>query len=346
MNPRPSSLLARTAATLLAGAAFLCGCSSPPPVSIEADAAWVRQVFGQPHDPNRLMETYLLASGDQLSLRLRVEPLTEPPPAASPVFLLQPGHRVSIRFVHANGLDVTQTIRPDGWVSLPYVGEVRAAGQTVAAWTQHLKALYAEHLRAPELYVLVEDPAVPGAAAEDPEALLRGETTEVLVRPDGFASFPLLEDMEAAGRSVPELSRMLALAYRDRDPRIRADLSLAQPAGLFVYVLGQVAKPGAIQMTRPITVLEALSLVGSSTASAQLNQVIVLRKRGDAVAARRLNLADLGAGGFAPFYLGPDDMVYVPKSSIYRTAELTRVLADVLLFRGWSANIRWEDLYE
>lgn len=346
MNPRPSTLLARPTAILLAGAAFLCGCRSPPRVSTEADAAWVQQVFDQPQDPNRLMATYLLTSGDQLSLRLRIEPQAEPPPASIAVFLLQPGHRVSIRFVHANELDVTQAIRPDGWVSLPYVGEVRAADQTVAAWTQHLKALYAEHLRSPELYVVVDDPAAPGAVSNDPAALLRGETTEVLVRPDGFASFPLLQDMEAAGRSVPELNRILGDAYRSHDPRIRADLSLVQPAGLHVYVLGQVAKPGAIQMTRPITVLEALSLAGSSTASAQLNQVIVLRKRGDAVAARRFNLADLGAGGLAPFYLGPDDMVYVPKSSIYRTAELTRVLADVLLFRGWSANIRWEALYE
>lgn len=331
-------------ALLSLGAGLLAGCTTSAPTRTTADAAWVRQVFAQPQDPHRLMATYLLSSGDQLDLRLRLEPLTPALVAPGDAFVLQPGHRVAVRFIQVAGLDVTQGVRADGMISLPYVGDVPATGLTVAELTAKLKGLYRAHLKFPELYVLVDDPAPRAGNADELSVLLQGETIEVRVRPDGFASFPLLADMEVAGRSVPVVGRAVADAYRRVHPRILADLSLVEAAGIYIYVFGRVDRPGAFEITRPVTVLQALSLAGSAVPGAVLDSVVVLRKQGDAVAAKRLNLTGLGEGKHPPFYLGPDDMVYVPESAVSRTSELVKDLAEIVMFRGWNVSLRWDDL--
>src|SRR5688500_12142257 len=55
---------------------------------------------------------------------------------------LEPGDVVRISFTGARQHDLVQKIRPDGRISLPLVGEVRAAGRNVAALQSDLGRLY------------------------------------------------------------------------------------------------------------------------------------------------------------------------------------------------------------
>jgi protein involved in polysaccharide export with SLBB domain len=59
---------------------------------------------------------------------------------------LVPGDSVEIKFYRAPELNDTQTIRPDGMVSLELVGEVKAAGKTPAELARRLETAYAGQL--------------------------------------------------------------------------------------------------------------------------------------------------------------------------------------------------------
>ncbi|MHC5053307.1 MAG: polysaccharide biosynthesis/export family protein [Planctomycetota bacterium] len=66
-------------------------------------------------------------------------------PDDSPVRLAA-GDSVEIKFYYAPELNETQTVRPDGMVSLELVGEVKAAGRTPAEFSEHLGRVYAGQL--------------------------------------------------------------------------------------------------------------------------------------------------------------------------------------------------------
>lgn len=68
---------------------------------------------------------------------------------------LAAGDSIEIKFYYAPELNETQTVRPDGMVSLELVGEVKAAGRTPAELAAHLGRVYATQLINPSAVVIV-----------------------------------------------------------------------------------------------------------------------------------------------------------------------------------------------
>jgi polysaccharide biosynthesis/export protein len=68
---------------------------------------------------------------------------------------LKAGDVVEIKFAYASQFNESQTIRPDGLISLQIVGEVVAAGKTPSALREELVTLYTPQLKHPELSVVV-----------------------------------------------------------------------------------------------------------------------------------------------------------------------------------------------
>jgi polysaccharide biosynthesis/export protein len=102
-------------------------------------------------------------------------------------------------------------------------------------------------------------------------------STMYRVDADGSLSFPLIGRVQAAGTTLSELQRrittMLSAGYI-KNPQVRIEIN--QYKSQFVYVIGEVRAPGKITMTGTrMTLLEALALAGSPTASAS-NEVIVV----------------------------------------------------------------------
>ena len=122
------------------------------------------------------------------------------------------------------------------------------------------------------------------------------------------------------------------------------DLFLERSAGSLIYVMGQVDRPGSFQILRPTTVLEAISLAGSALPTARLSDVIVVRRKGEKLYARRVNVRkSLSMSRNAEFFLlQPDDVVYVPKRTISQVAELARELQDIVMFRGWGLSLSYD----
>jgi protein involved in polysaccharide export with SLBB domain len=79
-----------------------------------------------------------------------------PPPHATPYKML-PGDVLSIRFYGNAELNEDVPIRPDGAISLPFVGDVKAAGLSPAELNQDLTHRYTGELRSPQIVVVVKE---------------------------------------------------------------------------------------------------------------------------------------------------------------------------------------------
>jgi polysaccharide export outer membrane protein len=102
-------------------------------------------------------------------------------------------------------------------------------------------------------------------------------TRKVLVRPDGRVSFPLVQDLQAAGISPGELKTKVEekLSKFLNSPEVTIIVEAIQ--SYRVYVLGKVQKPGGINVEKPVTVLQALSLAGGFQDFAKQDEMRVIR---------------------------------------------------------------------
>jgi polysaccharide export outer membrane protein len=83
-----------------------------------------------------------------------------PPPQSAAAdsqaaYVLQPGDELEIKFFFNPELNERATIRPDGRISLPLMGERSITGSTVAQLTQNLELDYKKELSRPQLMIQV-----------------------------------------------------------------------------------------------------------------------------------------------------------------------------------------------
>lgn len=119
---------------------------------------------------------------------------------------------------------------------------------------------------------------------------------EVLIRPDGWMSFPLAGEMRAAGRSVDEVRADLEIRLRKLVPDAVVTVSLKLNAGNRIYVIGKVQRPGDFPLNRPTDVMQALSLAGGATPFADLDAIRILRRDGGRQMAIPFRYDDVARG--------------------------------------------------
>jgi len=103
-------------------------------------------------------------------------------------------------------------------------------------------------------------------------------TKEVVVRPDGFVSFPLVGEVQAAGRTVEEVRADIAKRLAKFIPNPNVSVSVVKVLSYRVYVLGRVNKPGEFMIGHTTDVLQALSLAGGLTPFASENDIRIIRR--------------------------------------------------------------------
>lgn len=101
---------------------------------------------------------------------------------------------------------------------------------------------------------------------------------EVVVRPDGGITFPLVGDVDASGQSVVQLQQRIATKLKTYIPEPVVSVTVQEVVGNKVFVLGQVKNPGEYVLTGGTNVLQALSMAGGLTAFANTNKIKVIRK--------------------------------------------------------------------
>jgi polysaccharide export outer membrane protein len=103
-------------------------------------------------------------------------------------------------------------------------------------------------------------------------------TREVVVRPDGVFSFPLLGDVQAEDRTVEEIRADLVKRLTKYIPNPNVSVAVTKVLSYKVYVVGRVNKPGEYLIGHYTDVLQALSLAGGLTPFAAENSIRVIRR--------------------------------------------------------------------
>jgi polysaccharide export outer membrane protein len=107
-----------------------------------------------------------------------------------------------------------------------------------------------------------------------------GLKKEVLVRPDGGLSYPLIGEVQAAGKSVLELRDEIAKRLEKFIPDPAVSVAILKIGSQRIYVVGKVQKPGEFPVGRYVDVLQALSMAGGLTPFADANAIRVMRREG------------------------------------------------------------------
>jgi polysaccharide export outer membrane protein len=120
--------------------------------------------------------------------------------------------------------------------------------------------------------------------------------SEVLVRPDGGMSFPLVGDVRASGRTIDELRTLVDERLSKFIPDPSVTIAVKQIGGNRIYVLGKVNRPGEFAFSQPIDVMQALSLAGGATSFAALDDIRILRRENGKQTARRFRYSEVERG--------------------------------------------------
>ena len=142
---------------------------------------------------------------------------------------------------------------------------------------------------------------------------------EVVVRPDGKISMPLIGELVASGLDANQLANLITERLKEFKERPSVSVSVKEVNSYSIYVLGEVAKPGKYQLKSHATVLQAVAVAGGFSIYAAKNKMQVLRRlvkedgklREIRIPARYDDLVS-GEGEIGNFILKTGDVVLVP----------------------------------
>jgi polysaccharide export outer membrane protein len=240
--------------------------------------------------------------------------------------------------------DKPAQIANDGTVTLPMIGQVKAAGLTVEQLQQSLTTAYKKYFKDPQVTVEVSDfrsqpVSVAGNVNTPGVVQLRGERNlmEVISQAGGLR--PDAGDTATITRLQSEGPIPLSGAFTDPSGKysvahinIRAVMTGKDPEGniaikphdvitipraRMVYVLGNVTKPGGYVMTDndTMSLTQAIALAGGWDHTASLKQARVLRASGGGEREQiPANVKAIMESKAPDIQLQPDDILYIPNS--------------------------------
>lgn len=104
---------------------------------------------------------------------------------------------------------------------------------------------------------------------------------QLVVRSDGFISMPLVGDIEAAGKTPPQLKAEIEskLSKFIKDPRCA--VIVVEPRSKRYFVQGQVVRPGQYTLDQHLTLTKVIPIAGGFTQFADEDNIVILRDAGD-----------------------------------------------------------------
>ena len=137
---------------------------------------------------------------------------------------------------------------------------------------------------------------------------------EVLVRLDGKLTFPLLNDVQAAGLTTLHLKGVIENGLKDYVSNPVVTVNVRQPLSKRFYILGEVQRTGEYPLVKHLTVLQAFALAGGFTEWASKDEIILLRTENGKDKIYRIDYKDITKGkDFRQnIKLKADDTIIVP----------------------------------
>jgi polysaccharide export outer membrane protein len=102
-------------------------------------------------------------------------------------------------------------------------------------------------------------------------------TTDVVVRPDGRISLPVMNEMDVVGLSTEELRAQITERARKyvTDPIV--SVVVRQINSRFVFITGKVNKPGPYQLYGPMSVLQLIAMAAGLQEYADKSSIVIVR---------------------------------------------------------------------
>lgn len=137
-------------------------------------------------------------------------------------------------------------------------------------------------------------------------------STDVIVRPDGMITLPLINDVPVTGLTTKELQGLLTDKLKQFLVAPQVTVSVRTMKSRKVYLIGQVVRPGVSVLAGPNkTVLELLVEAGGLAPFAKVNRIYVLRNSNGAEKRIAFNYKT-ALKGADNLQLEPGDVVVVP----------------------------------
>jgi len=164
-------------------------------------------------------------------------------------------------------------------------------------------------------------PLVPADYVIGPEDVLsivfwreKDLSADVVVRPDGKISLPLLKDLQAAGLSPEQLTEALVKAAAKYVSQPNATVMVKEINSRKVFVVGQVAKPGTFALAGDMSVVQLIALAGDVLEYAKSTRITIVRQEAGTEHRFPFNYKDVLKGKHIAqnIRLKPGDTVIVP----------------------------------
>jgi protein involved in polysaccharide export with SLBB domain len=138
------------------------------------------------------------------------------------------------------------------------------------------------------------------------------------IRPDGKIVLQLVGEVTAQGKTPAELQDDLKRLYAPQLKNPEIAVIVRSQVDRRIYVGGEVKKPGLIPLPGRLTALEAIMEAGGfDPRTACASNVVLIRHKDGKRYGATINFDEaLDGKGGNPVYLEPNDIVYVPRTTI------------------------------
>ena len=136
----------------------------------------------------------------------------------------------------------------------------------------------------------------------------------IFVRIDGKITFPLLDDIQAAGFTPIELKKTIETSLKDYVESPAVTVTVRGTGSKRFYILGEVVRTGEYELVKNLTVLQAFALAGGFTEWASKKEIILFRREGGKDKIIRINYKEIVKGkDFSKnIPIRADDTIIVP----------------------------------
>ena len=137
---------------------------------------------------------------------------------------------------------------------------------------------------------------------------------EILVRVDGKISFPLLNDVQAAGLTPLMLKDIIESGLKSYVSNPVVTVTVVDPQSQRFYILGEVENTGEYPIVKNLTVMQAFAIAGGFTEWAEKDEIVLVRYEGGKRKVYKIDYKDMAKGKNLEqdLLLKADDTIIVP----------------------------------
>jgi len=136
---------------------------------------------------------------------------------------------------------------------------------------------------------------------------------KVFVRNDGKITIPLLDDIQAEGRTTMELKKVIETGLAEFVEAPTVTVVLANPGSQKYYILGEIIGVGEYPLIKKLTVVQAFALAKGFTEWASKDEIILFRRDNGKEQMIKIDYDDITDGELGnDIQLKADDIIIVP----------------------------------